>query len=194
SAMVSLDGKEIKGALRYFIMNKPDGVLSATEDRSQRTVLDLLPPELARLGLFPAGRLDKDTTGLLILTNDGDFGHRVTSPKHHTRKLYEFNTEAPLDGDDIKAFEKGIVLQDGTVCLPAELKIDENDTCHGFLTIFEGKYHQVKRMLAARGKHVRTLKRIAIGGLSLDPSLGEGEIKELTKSDINMVVNRKVTN
>ena len=190
---VSMDGKTIAGGFRYFMLNKPDEVLSATEDRDQKTVLDLMPREFAKLGLFPVGRLDKDTTGLLILTNDGDFGHYVASPKHHIKKLYEVSVEGPLNYDDIKAFESGIVLQDGTTCLPAALKIDESDFRHGFVTVFEGKYHQVKRMLASRGKHVRTLKRIAIGDLSLDPSLNEGEFKELTENDINLIVNRNVT-
>ncbi len=193
SSIVSMDGKTVAGGFRYFMLNKPDGILSATEDRDQKTVLDLLPKEFAKLGLFPVGRLDKDTTGLLILTNDGDFGHFVTSPKHHIKKLYEFSVEGLLNYDDIKAFESGIVLQDGTICLPAELLIDERDFSHGFVTIYEGKYHQVKRMLASRGKHVRMLKRIAIGSLPLDASLDEGEFKELTESDLNLIVNRNVT-
>ncbi|PKM71941.1 MAG: 16S rRNA pseudouridine(516) synthase [Firmicutes bacterium HGW-Firmicutes-16] len=190
---VSLDGKAISSGFRYFMLNKPEGILSATEDRDQKTVLDLLPHEFAKLGLFPVGRLDKDTTGLLILTNDGDFGHFVTSPKHHIKKLYEFSVEGLLENDDIKAFESGIVLQDGTICLPAVLEIDERDFSHGFVTIYEGKYHQVKRMLASRGKYVRMLKRIAIGSLSLDASLHEGEYKELTENDLNLIVNRNVT-
>lgn len=190
---VSLDGKPISSGFRYFMLNKPSGILSATEDRDQKTVLDLLPKEFGKLGLFPVGRLDKDTTGLIILTNDGDFGHFVTSPRHHIKKLYEITVEGPLDYDDIKAFESGIVLQDGTHCLPAVLEIDESNPSHGFVTIFEGKFHQVKKMLASRAKHVRTLKRIAMGRLSLDTSLAEGEFKELTKSDLNLIVNRNVT-
>ncbi|MFB0920223.1 MAG: pseudouridine synthase [Oscillospiraceae bacterium] len=193
-AEVSLDGKAITGGFRYFMLNKPDGILSATEDREQKTVLDLLPPDLNKLGLFPVGRLDKDTTGLVILTNDGEFGHLVTSPKHHIRKLYEFTVEGILNSDDIKAFKNGILLHDGTQCLPAELEIDESDFSHGFVTIYEGKYHQVKRMLASRGKPVKALKRIEVGALSLDASLGEGEFRELTKSDLNLIINRNVTN
>lgn len=192
-AEVSLDGKTITGGFRYFMLNKPEGILSATEDRNQKTVLDLLPKEFAKLGLFPVGRLDKDTTGLVILTNDGDFGHFVTSPRHHIKKRYEITVEGLLDYDDIKALESGVVLQDGTQCLPALLEIDESNQSHGFITIFEGKYHQVKRMLASRAKPVRTLRRIAMGELFLDASLGEGEFKELTKNDLNLVVNRNVT-
>lgn len=190
---VSLDGETITSGFRYFMLYKPEDVLSATEDRQQKTVLDLFPEELKQLGLFPVGRLDIDTTGLLILTNDGDFSHAVTSPKRHIRKLYEFNAEGSLDYDDVRAFDRGIILQDGTECLPALLEIDENDTSHGFITVFEGKYHQVKRMLASRGKPVRTLKRIAVGDLLLDGSLRPGEFKELTKNDLNLVVNKNVT-
>ncbi len=191
---VRLDGKAITGGYHYFMLNKPDGILSATGDRDQKTVLDLLPPELKKLGLFPVGRLDKDTTGLIILTNDGEFGHFVTSPKHHIKKLYEFTVEGLLNSDDIKAFKNGILLQDGTQCLSAELEIDERDLSHGFVTIFEGKYHQVKRMLASRGKPVKALKRVAVGALSLDASLGEGEFRELTQNDLNLIINRNVTN
>ncbi len=194
-AEIRLDGKIIDGAgLRYFMLYKPEGVVTATEDKTQKTVLDLLPAELKRLKLFPVGRLDKDTTGLLILTNDGDFGHAVTSPKRHIKKLYEFTAQGMLDAEDTEAFKKGIVLKDGTECLPAVLEIDENDRSHGFVTVFEGKYHQVKRMLASRGKPVKTLKRVAVGDLSLDASLQPGELKELSESDINLIVNKNVTN
>jgi len=195
NAEIRLDGNVINAAsLRYFMLNKPDGVVTATEDRDQKTVLDLLPKELSRLKLFPVGRLDKDTTGLLILTNDGEFCHNVTSPKRHIRKLYEFTAEGILEPDDIEAFRKGIVLKDGTECLPAELEIDEKNPSHGFVTIYEGQYHQVKRMLASRGKHIRSLKRIAVGKLSLDESLEPGKYKELSKSDLNLIVNKNVTN
>ena len=176
------------------MLYKPEGVVTATEDKAQKTVLDLLPAELKRLKLFPVGRLDKDTTGLLILTNDGDFGHAVTSPKRHIKKLYEFTAEGLLDTEDTEVFEKGIVLKDGTQCLPAHLEIDENDRSHGYITVFEGKYHQVKRMLAARGKPIKTLKRVAVGDLNLDSSLELGQVRELSESEINLVVNKNVTN
>jgi len=191
---ITIDGRAVNaGEFRYLMLNKPEGVLSATEDKEQKTVLDLLPPEYKKLGLFPVGRLDKDTTGLLILTNDGDFCHAATSPKRHVEKLYEFTAEDQLDEADAKAFLEGIVLKDGTKCLPAVLEIDGNDLSHGFITVLEGKYHQVKRMLAARGRHVRTLKRLAIGGLRLDESLEPGKFRELTKNDVDKVVNRNVT-
>ena len=190
---IIVDGQPIKTGFRYLMMYKPEGVLSATEDRNQKTVLALLPKEYGKLGLFPVGRLDKDTTGLLILTNNGDFCHEVTSPKHHIKKLYEFTAVGPLEYDDIKAFERGIILQDGTECLPALLEIDENDPTHGYVSVYEGKYHQVKRMLASRGKPVNTLKRLAVGGLELDAALRPGEFKELSENDIKSVVNKNVT-
>ncbi|MBP8640215.1 MAG: rRNA pseudouridine synthase [Oscillospiraceae bacterium] len=194
NAEIRLDGKVIGGgSLRYFMLNKPEGVVTATEDKTQRTVLDLLSEEHKRLKLFPVGRLDKDTTGLLILTNDGDFCHAVTSPKRHIKKMYEFTTGEILEPEDVDAFKTGLVLKDGTECLPAFLEIDENDNRHGFVTIFEGKYHQVKRMLASRGKHVKLLKRISIGELSLNTSLQPGELMELTESDVNLIVNKNVT-
>lgn len=195
SSEIRLDGKVISGgSLRYFMLYKPDGVVTATEDLNQKTVIDLLPPELMRLELFPVGRLDKDTTGLLILTNDGEFCHAVTSPRRHIKKLYEFTVEGALEPDDTEEFKKGIELKDGTQCLPAVLEIDESDHSHGFVTIYEGQYHQVKRMLASRGKPIRALKRVAVGDLSLDNSLKPGEFRELTKSDLNLIVNKNVTN
>jgi len=195
SSEIRLDGKVISGgSLRYFMLYKPEGVVTATEDKNQKTVLDLLPPELKRLELFPVGRLDKDTTGLLLLTNDGEFCHAVTSPKRHIKKLYEFTVEGVLESDDMEEFKKGILLKDGTKCLPAELEIDENDHSHGFVTIYEGQYHQVKRMLASRGKPVRTLKRVVVGDLSLGDELEPGEFRELTKSDLNLIINKNVTN
>ena len=191
---VSIDGKTISaGGNRYFMLYKPIGVLSATEDRDQKTVLDLLPQAYKNLKLFPVGRLDKDTTGLLLLTNDGDFSHAVASPKKHIGKRYEFVCEAALGLEDVQALEQGLLLKDGTLCLPATLEIDENDPFHGFLTVVEGKYHQVKRMLAARGKPIEALKRLSIGGLILDPTLRPGEFKELTENDLNLIINKKIT-
>ncbi len=194
AAEVKLDGVPVcTRKLRYFMLNKPDGVVSATEDATEKTVLDLLPKELRRLGLFPAGRLDKDTTGLLILTNDGALCHEATSPKHHVDKVYEFTADGMLDEADIAAFAGGIVLQDGTVCRPARLAPDPADLSRGTVTLSEGKYHQVKRMLASRGAHVLTLKRISIGGLALDPALAHGQVRELTAEEKARLL-EKVTN
>ncbi|MEG1190040.1 MAG: pseudouridine synthase [Oscillospiraceae bacterium] len=187
-AQISLDELPIRGGKRYIMLNKPEGVLSASEDREQKTVIDLLPPELKGCGLFPVGRLDKDTRGLLILTNDGDFCHAVTSPKSHIRKLYEAFTDQGLKPEDCAAFEKGLTLRDGTQCLPAKLIIDENETNHVFVELFEGKYHQIKRMLASRGATVQKLCRLEIGGLRLDENLAAGQWRELSKEELSKIV------
>lgn len=183
SARISLDGRELKyRKFRYFMMDKPAGVLSATEDSRQETLLDLLPPELKRLGLFPVGRLDKDTSGLIILTNDGDFAHRVISPKSGIWKLYRARVDGQLDGEDVEAFEKGLVLGDGTSCLPAKLELLPGGDC--LVRVTEGKYHQVKRMLASRGAPVLELRRLAVGGLELDEKLGPGGFRELNDAEL----------
>ena len=184
---IALDGKSLNvQRFRYYMMDKPAGVLSVTEDRKQQTVLDLLPEEQRRMGLFPVGRLDKDTSGLLILTNDGDFAHKVISPKSGVEKVYLAVVDGEPDAVDVKAFEKGIVLKDGTQCLPAKLELLGKDRC--LVTVMEGKYHQVKRMLASRGKPVLELRRLAVGGLELGDSLAAGEFRELTESDLCKVL------
>lgn len=166
---------------RYIMMNKPNGVLSATEDSGQQTVIDLLPESLRKQELFPVGRLDKDTTGLLLLTNDGGFSHSIITPKKHVAKVYRAAVTGVLDESDITAFEKGIVLSDGTECMPAKLEIERPSV--GLATVYEGKYHQVKRMFASRGKHVTALHRLSIGGLVLDSSLKSGEFRELSEEE-----------
>lgn len=184
----SVEGAPIcVSALRYLMMNKPAGVLSATEDKNQTTVMDLLPEEYSRLGLFPAGRLDKDSTGLLILTNDGKLGHELTSPRHTVPKRYEVRVEGNLTREDSAAFEAGITLADGTECLAGKLEIDAGDPAHGFATITEGRYHQVKRMLASLGKPVRSLKRVSEGALELDDNLAEGAYRELSPKEIRLI-------
>ena len=183
---VTLDGKALVFKEHvYYMMYKPPGVVSATEDREEKTVLDILPPVLMRDGLFPAGRLDKDTTGLLIITDDGEYAHRMLSPKKHVDKSYIATLDREPDEEIGKLFEKGIVLADGTVCKPA--KAESMDDGSVKVMISEGKYHQVKRMFAALGYKVVALKRIKIGGLSLDESLVEGAVKELTKAEANEV-------
>ena len=183
AATITLDGEALRyRRFRSFMMDKPAGVLTATEDRTQPTVLDLLPPELRRLGLFPVGRLDKDTTGLLLLTNDGDLAHRVISPKSEVPKRYHARVDGIPDEEDARAFAEGLVLGDGTRCLPALLEYGGTDEC--LVTLREGKYHQVKRMLAARGKPVLALRRLSVGGLTLDETLGPGGLRELTESDL----------
>lgn len=186
SASVSLDGKLLSySRFRYFMIDKPTGVLTACEDRKQPTVIDLLPDELKRLGLFPVGRLDKDTSGLLLLTNDGDFAHRVISPKYEVEKLYRAVTETRVGAGAAESFEAGIVLADGLQCLPAKLEAGEGREC--FVTVKEGKYHQVRRMLAAVGCPVLELRRLSIGALRLDDDTFPGKISELSQTKIELV-------
>ena len=180
---VSLDGEIISAPrLRYWMLDKPLGVVTATEDAREKTVLDLLPPELRRLGLFPVGRLDKDTSGLLILTNDGEFAHRVISPKSAVEKCYYAKVDGELNEEDVDAFREGLVLRDGTRCLPAKLELLEPGAC--LVRVTEGKYHQVRRMLASRGKPVLELRRLSVGTLELDEGLGPGGWKELDEKDL----------
>lgn len=189
---VAVSGREIDGReFVYMMMNKPAGVLSATADSRGETVLDLLPPALCRRGLFPAGRLDKDTTGLLILTNDGDFAHRMLSPKKHVYKLYRATVARPVSPEDISRFEVGIVYRD-TAYQPALLWTDGDDAQCAFVLIHEGKYHQVKRMFRACGNEVLQLKRLMIGGLKLDDDLKEGTVRELDASEVRRVFERNL--
>ena len=180
---LTLDGRALGyKRLRYFMLDKPAGVVTATEDCEQRTVLDILPEELRRLGLFPVGRLDKDTSGLLLLTNDGEFAHRVISPKSCVEKRYYADIDGEVDESDIAAFAAGLRLRDGTECLPAKLENVGPGRC--LVTVTEGKYHQVKRMLASRGKPIRSLRRLSVGGLVLDEDLGPGGLRELDETDL----------
>ena len=181
--VVSFDGRVLDASPSCTIMlDKPLGVVTATEDKTEKTVLDLLPPELKRRGLFPVGRLDKDTSGLLLLTNDGDFAHRVISPKSAVEKCYCASVEGRASEEDAAAFQEGLLLRDGTKCLPASLEILEDGRL--LVTVTEGKYHQVRRMLASRGLPVLSLRRLSIGGLYLDESLGPGGWKELGQDDL----------
>ncbi len=190
TAHVELDGRPVSyEKFCYYMLNKPAGILSATDDKKQKTVIDLFPPELKKKNLFPVGRLDKDTTGLLIITNDGEFAHRVISPKSEIVKTYHAVTECPVDDADIEAFRQGVVLGDDTQCLPAGLERLADGSC--LVRVMEGKYHQVKRMLASRGKPVKALKRLSIGGLSLDNSLLPGEFRQLTEKELCSVNNKK---
>ena len=179
---IFLDGQRLNCArFRYLMLNKPAGVLSATRDTRQQTVLDLLPPQLRALDLFPVGRLDKDTTGLLLLTNDGDWAHRILAPRSHVAKRYRAQVDKAIDAADTEAFENGIILADGTLCRPAQLTAEEPYTA--VVTLYEGRYHQVKRMFAARGKTVTRLHRISVGPLALDETLAPGVFRELTAEE-----------
>lgn len=186
-ADLAVDGEsQTHSQATYIMLHKPAGVLSATEDRRQQTVLDLLPDHLKKLGLFPVGRLDKDTEGLLLLTDDGPLAHALLSPKKHVDKVYFVRVDGILDGSDADAFAAGMVLGDGLACQPAGLEVlDPPDT--GLVTLREGKFHQIKRMLAARGKPVRYLKRLSMGGLKLDPTLAPGAWRPLEKKEIDLL-------
>ena len=166
----------------YVLLHKPAGVLTATEDRKQPTVLDLLPPELRRIGLAPVGRLDKDTEGLLLLTNDGELAHRLLSPKYHVDKRYLARVDGELSAADTEAFARGMTLGDGLECLPAGLELLPGHAC--IVTLREGKFHQVKRMLAARGAPVLYLKRLSMGPLVLEDSLAAGAYRLLRAEEI----------
>lgn len=173
---------------QYLMMNKPKGVVSASNDARMQTVVDLVPPTLFRRGLFPAGRLDRDTEGLLILTDDGDFAHKMLSPKNHVYKLYEAVVSAPVGNREIELFREGIVFQDGTRCLPAELEvIQPGEHPVTSIKICEGKFHQIKKMFLAVGCQVLQLKRVQIGNLSLDESLSPGMCREIEENELKRV-------
>ena len=173
----------------YLMMNKPDGVVSATVDNRDETVIDLLEVEHQVFNPFPVGRLDKDTVGLLLLTNDGELNHRLISPKWKVDKIYYAKIDKKVTEEDIKKFKNGITLDDGYVCKEAKLEILEatEDGSEVMITIQEGKYHQVKRMFEAVGKTVVYLKRVEFGTLKLDEDLEEGEYRELTEEEINIL-------
>ncbi|WP_297423310.1 pseudouridine synthase [Clostridium sp.] len=189
-SVIKVNGEEILyRKYIYLMMNKPDGVISATHDNKDETVIDLLNLEHQVFEPFPVGRLDKDTVGLLLLTNDGELNHRLISPKWHVDKVYYAEINKKVDENDIKAFKNGITLDDGYKCLEAKLEIlsssDEGSEVR--ITIQEGKYHQVKRMFEAVEKKVMYLKREEFGGLLLDPDLEEGEYRELTNEELSLL-------
>lgn len=169
----------------WIMLNKPAGYLSATEDGRGETVLDLLPRELQRQELFPVGRLDKDTEGLLLLTNEGALAHALLSPKRHVDKVYYARTAGRLSEEDCRAFAAGLSLEDGLRCLPAGLEIlTAGEESEALVTLREGKFHQVKRMLSARGKPVLYLERVRMGNLSLDRTLARGAFRFLTEEEL----------
>lgn len=170
----------------YIMMNKPAGVLSASRDKNAKTVLDLLPDNLKRKGLFPAGRLDKDTEGLLIITDDGDFAHRMLSPGKKVYKRYFARLDNPVNEDVKEKFRQGIVFSDGTQCMPAKLEICDDKRCT-VVSICEGKFHQVKKMFACCNLQVEYLKRLSIGRLALDENLALGESKELSDCEKQLI-------
>ena len=184
AAIITVAGETISLCrFTYVMLHKPAGVLTATEDRKQPTVLDLLPLELRRIGLAPVGRLDKDTEGLLLLTNDGELAHRLLSPRYHVDKRYLARVDGELSAADTEAFARGMTLGDGLECLPAGLEVLPDRVC--IVTLREGKFHQVKRMLAARGAPVLYLKRLSMGPLTLDDSLAAGAYRLLRAEEIS---------
>lgn len=182
---VTLDGRTLSYMKNvYIMMNKPQGVLSASNDRSRKTVVDLAEEQLGRKGLFPVGRLDKDTTGLLLITDDGDFAHRIISPKSRLDKVYIATLDGRVTNDMIEKFAEGITLSDGYECMPARLEICSEDSFTARVTVREGKYHQIKRMFGVCGLGVNALHRQSIGILELDKNLQPGECRLLDEKEI----------
>lgn len=181
-AVIAVEGERLRIGPVYLMLHKPAGVLSATEDRTQETVLDLLPEEYQNRGLFPVGRLDKDVTGLVILTDDGPLAHRLLSPRHHVDKTYEVTVQGVLTEEDARAVAAGLTLADGTLCREGRLDLTFRENV-GLLTIHEGKYHQVKRMMASLGKPVTALKRLSMGSVFLDETLQPGQWRPLTEEE-----------
>lgn len=168
----------------YLILNKPKGYISATEDRNIPTVLDLVPKAYLHRNLFPVGRLDKDTTGLMIITDDGKFAHNILSPQKHVKKVYSVTIDIPITDDMIIGFEKGVMLSDG-VCKGANLEKTEVNT--GIVTLTEGRYHQIKRMFGCFGAKVVELQRIGMGNLKLPSELEVGQCRELAHEELEKV-------
>lgn len=180
-AQVCVDGKLLDTRMqRHVMLYKPEGYLTAAEDKNTKTVMDLLPNAYHALGCMPVGRLDKDTTGLLLFTTDGDLAHRLITPKYHVDKVYLARVDQPLTEEDERAFAQGIPLKDFT-CLPA--KLERPEEMLGRVTVQEGKYHQVKRMFGARGKKVVQLHRCSFGPLTLDEHMQPGDFRELTEKE-----------
>lgn len=182
---VTLHGELVGGgAFSYLMLHKPAGYVSSTEDAGP-TVLELVPPELRRKGQFPAGRLDKDTEGFVLITDDGAFAHRILAPRSHVAKTYYVELSAPVTLEDVRAFEDGMTLGENRLH-PAKLTVLEPNTC-AEVVLTQGLYHQIKRMFQARGKKVTYLKRTKIGGLSLDPALPKGGCRALTQEELELL-------
>lgn len=180
--VLTLDGKPVEYKKYVYVMlNKPKGYVCSTDDPSSPIVNELLSPELQRLELFSIGRLDKNTTGLVILTNDGALTHRLLAPNKHVDKKYRFETKLPLKEEYVKIFAEGVVLEDGTICRSAKLSIEGNN--NGVVIIHEGKFHQIKRMFEAVGNKITALERMSIGDVTLDKALKYGSFRHLTAEE-----------
>ena len=181
---VLLCGKEvIYRKYTYILMNKPQGVVSATEDGRDKTVIDLLPNDIRKTDLFPCGRLDKNTLGLMLITDNGELAHRLLSPKSHVKKRYFFKSKFPITKAEAARFEKGLTLEDGYETKPAEIELFGNGD-EGIITLVEGKYHQIKRMLEALDNKITYLERISFGPLCLDEDIEAGQWRYLTDEEI----------
>lgn len=166
----------------YILLNKPDGYVSATEDGREKTVLELLPEKQRKIDLFPCGRLDKHTLGLMLLTNDGQLAHDLLSPRHHVEKLYRFSVKFPLTDEEVARLEQGTVLEDGYETKPSRICLDE-ERKSGTIMLIEGKYHQIKRMMESVHNQITSLERISFGPLTLDPTLERGAWRYLTEAE-----------
>lgn len=184
--IISIDGKEliIKKNI-YLMLNKPKGYISATEDKNDKTVLDLVPQEYLYRNLFPAGRLDKDTTGLMLITDDGEFAHNILSPKKHISKTYNVTIDIPVTTEMVESFKNGVMLNDGE-CKAATLEITSKYTATVILT--EGRYHQIKRMFGCFGAKVIELQRIRMGNFQLPNNLKIGDCRELTEEELKQII------
>ena len=182
---IEIDNRELKiKKYIYLMLNKPKGYISATEDRTMQTVLDLVPNEYSHRSLFPTGRLDKDTTGLMIITDDGEFAHNILSPKKHINKTYNVTIDIPMTIEMVDGFKNGVMLNDGE-CKSAILEITDKYT--GIVTLTEGRYHQIKRMFGCFGAKVLELQRIKMGNFKLPDNLKEGECREFTPEELKQV-------
>jgi len=182
-AEIIVDGEALNfREYHYIMLNKPAGVLSATEDRRDPVALDLLPAQFQKLKLFPAGRLDKDAEGFLLLTNDGQLAHGLMSPRRHVDKVYYVRVEGEFCKEDIVAFREGVIIDGDYKTMPAKLRILDSAS-EAEITVQEGRFHQVKKMCLARGCFVLYLKRLSIAGITLDPSLQTGEFRALTQEE-----------
>lgn len=190
NVVIKVAGEEINyRKYIYLVMNKPSGVVSATVDRNDETVIDLIDQEYRAFKPFPIGRLDKDTVGLLLITNDGELNHKLIAPKNHVDKVYYAEINKPIDAGDVAAFKKGVIIDDGYKCMPAVLEVinaNENGS-EVMVTIQEGKFHQVKRMFESVDKKVVFLRRISFGPLKLDENLCEGQCRELSEEELELL-------
>lgn len=183
--LITIDDKKIPIKKNiYLMLNKPKGYISATKDKNTPTVLELVPKEYAHRNLFPAGRLDKDTTGLMIITDDGNFAHNILSPQKHVKKTYNVTIDIPVTEEMVEGFKNGVKLNDGE-CKTASLEITGTRTALVVLT--EGRYHQIKRMFGCFGAKVLELQRIGMGNFKLPSNLKPGECREITKEEINQI-------